>query len=594
VFDILREDDPLATEDQAKPHFPHTSRLSSIKTKIILFAVIATVIPSVTMWWLSYVQNRKLLSEKITQELMDVSAQASREVDLWFKERLYDVRVFSSSYMLSENLERISFKNSGETETAVALRRLREYLRSVREKFISYDELALIDVQGNTVASSAAQENPVAMPERWLDTARSGKRIIGEPYREVAASNAGMVIGEPIQDGEGRLLGVLVAKLNFQNIGSILGGYVRGEEVELHVVTREGLLLAGSGPARPEALKPVLTKDIAERLFSGEREPLGYEAPEGGEVVGTLSRVPDLDWGVVAEKNREKAYGQIVRLRNVTLLLVAAVLLGIGLCAYLLGVAMVRPLGLLTKGAARVSAGDLEVDVPVRTRTEIGYLTEVFNHMVAKLRQGRQELATANEALLEKNKQLEELSITDSLTGLYNRSHLMGMLAGEVARSRRHNRAFTLLIMDIDHFKNFNDTYGHLAGDEALRRTGLLLKESIRSCDYAARYGGEEFILILPETGAEAGVEMAERIRNQIAEREMGSDGNPLKVTVSVGVASFPRDGEDSHSLMKRADAALYEAKRKGRNRVVLSGESRKKRRQETPKAGLWPQPKTD
>jgi len=574
----------LASEDHSKPHIPQTSRLSSIKTKIILFAVIATVIPSVSMWWLSYVQNRKFLSEKITQELMDVSAQASREVDLWFKERLYDVRVFSSSYMLSENLEKIFFKNSGQTETTVALRRLKDYLGSVREKFIPYDELVLIDVQGNTVASSAAQGNPVNMPEQWLDTARSGKRIVGEPYREEAASNAVMVIGEPIQDGQGRLLGVLVAKLNFHTIGLSLESYVHGQEVELQLVTQEGLLLASSRSARAEPLKPVLAKKIAQRLFSGERGPVGYEGSEGGTVVGTLKKVPELNWGVVAEKDREKAYRQIVRLRNLTLLLVAAVVLGIGLCAYLLGVAMVRPLGLLTRGAARVSAGDLDVDVPVRTRTEIGYLTEVFNHMVAKLRQGRQELATANEAMREKNKQLEELSITDSLTGLYNRSHLMETLAGEVARSRRHNRAFTLLIMDIDHFKSYNDTYGHLAGDEVLRRTGVLLKESVRSCDYAARYGGEEFILILPETGPEDGVETAERIRNQIAEKDMGSDGDSLKVTISTGVASFPIDGDDPHSLIKRADAALYEAKRRGRNRVVLSGEGRKKRRQETPK----------
>jgi diguanylate cyclase (GGDEF)-like protein len=392
-----------------------------------------------------------------------------------------------------------------------------------------------------------------------------------------------MVIGEPIQDTQGRLLGVLVAKLNFHSMGLILRGYVQGQEVELHLVTREGFLLASSRSAGLEPLNPLLGKEIAERLFSGGKEPLGYESSEGAAVVGTLKRVPDLNWGVVAEKNREKAYGQIVRLRNLTLLLVAGVLLGIGLCAYWLGLAMVRPLGLLTGGAARVSAGDLEVDVPVRTRSEIGYLTEVFNRMVAKLREGRQELAAANEALREKNKQLEELSITDSLTGLYNRTHLMDTLAGEVARSRRHNRPFTLLIMDIDHFKTYNDTYGHLAGDEALRRTGFLLKESIRTSDYAARYGGEEFILILPETGAEDGVEMAERIRNQIAEKEMGSDGSPLKVTVSVGVASFPRDGDDPHSLMKRADAALYEAKRRGRNRVVTSGEGRKKKRQETP-----------
>lgn len=574
----------MASEDESKPHFPHTSRWNSIKTKIIVFAVIATVIPSVSMWWLSYVQNRKLLSEKITQELMDVSGQASREVDLWFKERLYDVRVFSSSYMLSENLERIFLRDPGQSETSVALRRLKDYLGSVREKFVPYDELVLVDVEGNTVASSAAQGTPVHMPEKWLDMARAGKRIIGEPYREEGESNAVMVIGEPIQDGEGRLLGILVAKLNFHSIGLSLESYVQGQEVQVQLVTREGLLLASSHSKRAESLKPVLEKEIVQRLFFGERGPVRYEGLEGVTMVGTLKKLPELNWGVVAEKDREKAYSQIVRLRNLTLLLVAAVVLGIGLCAYWLGVAMVRPLGLMTRGAARVSAGDLDVDVPVQTRSEIGYLTEVFNHMVAKLRQGRQELATANDALLEKNKQLEQLSITDSLTGLYNRSHLMETLAGEVARSRRHNRPFALLIADIDHFKSYNDTYGHLAGDEALRRTGLLLKESIRSCDYAARYGGEEFILILPETGAEDAVGMAERIRSQIAEKEMGSDGDALKVTISVGVASFPKDGDDPHSLMKRADAAMYEAKRRGRNRVVLCGEGRRKKRPETPK----------
>jgi len=193
VFEILLEDAYLTTEDQSKPHFPLTSRWNSIKTKIIVFAVIATVIPSLSMWWVSYVQNRKFLSEKITQELIDLSAQAAREVDLWFKERLYDVRVFSSSYLLSENLEKIIFTNPGQTETTVALRRLKDYLGSVREKFIPYDELAPIDVQGNTVASSAARSNPLNMPEKWLDTAQSGKRILGETYRQ-EGNGAVMVI----------------------------------------------------------------------------------------------------------------------------------------------------------------------------------------------------------------------------------------------------------------------------------------------------------------------------------------------------------------------------------------------------------------
>jgi diguanylate cyclase (GGDEF)-like protein len=307
---------------------------------------------------------------------------------------------------------------------------------------------------------------------------------------------------------------------------------------------------------------------------------LKYIGYHGKAVVATLKKVPDLNWGVVAEKDREKAYVQIVRLRNLTLALFAGVLFLIGLCAYFLGLTIVRPLGRLTAGADKVAAGDLGVDLPVHSHSEVGYLTEVFNHMVARLRHGREQLAAANEALMGKNKEVEELSITDSLTGLYNRKHLMETLTGEVARSLRHQRPFVLLIIDIDHFKDFNDTYGHLAGDEVLRRMGAVFKGSIRNCDYAARYGGEEFIVILPEIGPEDGVQAAERIRHRVAEEKISSNGDSVTVTISVGVASFPEHGDDAETMISKADSALYQAKKRGRNRVLLAGSGRKKKRQ--------------
>jgi diguanylate cyclase (GGDEF)-like protein len=553
-------------------------RLYSIKTKIIAFAVLAAIIPSVSMWWVSYVQNRRFLSEKITQELIDLTAQVSREVDLWLKERVYDVRVFSSSYVVSENLEKTVLKDSRHVDSTVALRRLKDYLLSVKGKFIAYEELALIDSKGKPVVSSADHLSAIKLPDKWFDAAQSGKSIVGEPYWDASLQKAVMVMGEPIRGAQDHLLGVFVAKINFRTINSILRIYGQGETVDLRLLTRQGLLLASSQSAPTES--GTMSEATVRRLFIREKVPLRYSGPRGNSVIGTLRRVSQLDWGVVAEKDAEKAYAPIVRLRNLTLLLITAVLLAIGLCAYFLGLAMVRPLGLLTRGASRVSAGDLEVDVPVRTRSEIGYLTEVFNHMVARLRQGRDELAAANEALQEKNKELEKVSITDSLTGLYNRKHLMESLDGEVRRSTRYQRHFSLLIIDIDHFKRYNDTYGHLAGDEALRRMGVILKKSIRSSDYAARYGGEEFMVFLPEAGAEAGAQMAERIRCQMAEQEMGSETHRTTVTLSVGVASFPQDGENSETLIRNADMALYEAKKRGRNQVIIAGDGRKERKQ--------------
>jgi diguanylate cyclase (GGDEF)-like protein len=231
-----------------------------------------------------------------------------------------------------------------------------------------------------------------------------------------------------------------------------------------------------------------------------------------------------------------------------------------------------------------VAAGDLEVDLPVLSRSEVGYLTQVFNHMVARLSKGREQLAAANEALTEKNKELEILSVTDSLTGLYNRKHLMESLTGEIGRSSRYERPFSLLIIDIDHFKKFNDTYGHLAGDDVLRKMGEVFRESIRGCDYAARYGGEEFVIVMPEIGRDQGVQAAERIRASVAKEKIDAQGNSVTVTISVGVASFPEHGDDAQTIISKADTALYQAKRRGRDRVALASNGRKKKRKKAAK----------
>lgn len=162
-----------------------------------------------------------------------------------------------------------------------------------------------------------------------------------------------------------------------------------------------------------------------------------------------------------------------------------------------------------------------------------------------------------------------KLATTDGLTGLNNHRTFQERLEVEIARSKRFNHRLSLLIIDIDYFKKFNDNFGHRVGDEVLRRVACLLAESTRNIDFAARYGGEEFVLILPETAIEGAVLTAERIREVIARRKMNVDGKDLSVTVSIGVASFPEDADYREMLIERADNALYSAKKSGRNKVV-------------------------
>ncbi len=576
---------PLSDNKLSKEQFLQVRPLKSIKTQIIVFALLATIIPSVTMGWLSYVQNREFLNEKIKQELRVATNQVSRELDLWLKDRLYDLRVFSSSYVVLENLEKILREGSAHLENVVAHRRLKDYLGSVREKIVDYQELMLLDLQAAVVATSSDKVTTVKMPKRWRERAQANKYSVGSAYWDEILQAAVIVIAQPIRTTNERLLGVLVAKLNFRTISKILMKYARGEIGELYLITQDGFLLVSSHSISAEFLETKLLHNTTQRLFSQEGEPHAYLGYQNQPVVGALKRISEIGWGVVAEKQRAKAYAQIVRLRNLTLGLVVGLLFLIGLAAYLLSLSLVRPLNRLTSGAGKVASGDLDVDVPVGSRSEVGYLTEVFNDMVARLRQGREELASINETLRQKNVELHEISITDSLTGLYNRKHLMETLDREVTRSQRYSHPFSLLVVDIDHFKKYNDTYGHLAGDEALRRLASVFKETIRSSDYAARYGGEEFMIILPEISPEKGVEAAERIRSRVAEQRFEGEGEPIEVTISVGVASYPESGEDAETVIRNADEALYEAKKRGRNQVILAAANSKKKKKKKSKA---------
>jgi diguanylate cyclase (GGDEF)-like protein len=168
--------------------------------------------------------------------------------------------------------------------------------------------------------------------------------------------------------------------------------------------------------------------------------------------------------------------------------------------------------------------------------------------------------------------ELERLATHDGLTGLFNRRSFNALLDDEVSRTQRYGLAVSLLMVDIDHFKRINDSYGHQVGDAVLQQMGGLLANSARGVDKVCRYGGEEIALILPQTGAEEAANIGERLRARIAENafDLGQD-RPIPVTVSIGVAACPANATDSPTLVRAADEALYEAKQGGRNRVCGS-----------------------
>jgi diguanylate cyclase len=166
-------------------------------------------------------------------------------------------------------------------------------------------------------------------------------------------------------------------------------------------------------------------------------------------------------------------------------------------------------------------------------------------------------------------------SLTDPLTSLSNRKYFDQALVSAIAEAAADNEAMSLLLTDIDHFKKFNDTYGHLTGDQVLRLVALSVKQNVKGQDIAARYGGEEFVVILPNTVLRSAVTVADHIRRAVMSKELmkRSTGEHLgRVTISVGVATLRR-GDSPQTLIGRADACLYAAKRSGRNRVICESD---------------------
>lgn len=168
-------------------------------------------------------------------------------------------------------------------------------------------------------------------------------------------------------------------------------------------------------------------------------------------------------------------------------------------------------------------------------------------------------------ALLKERTYWQEVSLTDGLTHLWNRRGLLQTLLREIQRARRHNRFLSLLMIDVDRFKDINDHQGHGVGDQSLQAVAKALSESVRSIDWVCRYGGDEFTVLLPETGQDAAFEIAERLRREITDR--------TGLTISLGLSVFPFHGQDPAALIEAADRALYSAKSAGRNQTAIASQ---------------------
>jgi len=365
-------------------------------------------------------------------------------------------------------------------------------------------------------------------------------------------------------------------------VRSLLDSDGLGASGAVLIVDRGGRVLMASGSAHsPErALHVLPTSRDASALES-------YLGPSGEEMVGIAQRFDRFGWTIVVEQSYQEAFAPVVSVVREFIGLNLGIIVIFSLIALLAARSLVRPILALSEGVLHFAEGETNIDIPGRGRKdEIGVLTRAFHQMMVRLRvnqekldEQREEIEDVNHRLLAQNSELqrlnevfEQLSLTDDLTKLHNHRFFQEHLPQEMKRADRTGEPLSLILIDIDNFKNLNDEYGHSVGDAVLRRVADVMSTEVREMDLLARYGGEEFVLLASNTDLGGALALAEKLRVAIAEASFSLESpeaaRDIGVTVSLGVALYSGDAK---GLFNEADRALYRAKEAGKDCVVAS-----------------------
>jgi diguanylate cyclase (GGDEF)-like protein len=553
--------------------------LRSLAGRIILLVFMATVVSALTVSWISVQSLDGFLRQKVTQRFPQVISQISHELDQWYVVRMRELEVFASSTILTESAPRLT---SGRRGSERARNETEQYLRYVLDSFPQFERLVLATPKGESLIE-VGRGKPIPgdllmnlTPAMDTDSISDAMRIDGQLIQ---------IASTPMRDAKSRSIGRLFAVIDLDRLSTTLETNELGETASVFLVDSE-----------MRFLNPPAELDMDTRFVSPETDLGGsgdsafgvahYENVENIRVVGTQTAFARFGWTLVLEQRYDEAFAPVVssiwRVAGLNL----AIVLMVSLVASRIAGSFVKPLHALSEAAKRLSQGEREVEIDETTFStdEVNVLTRTFNEMsrglgrnAHELEKSHQAVEAANDELIAKNHELsnvnlvlEQLSITDGLTKLHNHRYFQESIANECKRSLRSKNSLSLILIDIDFFKKWNDRLGHAGGDEILRRLAEVLNVCVRETDILTRYGGEEFAIIALSTNLEGASALGEKIRQAVEAESFVTDipSEKEQLTVSVGVATLH---EDRKQLFADADAALYSAKDSGRNRVVTA-----------------------
>jgi len=509
-----------------------------LRRLILVLTLCSALVPFANTLYAGYTVQRQQLIDATLQSNFAYANKLAKSTDDFLRSTLQQLQ-YTAQLM------------SGHMDDAT---RLTDEATRLRLQTQSFNSVTIVDAQGKALATSpeALQlKGKTLVSEGVVEALKARTPLISQPYLS-SAGNFIIFISQPILDPQGAYLGAVGGSIYLKQesiLDHLLGAHFYQDGSYLFVVDRNKRIIYHPDNRRVGDLVP--HNKAVNAVVTGQSGKALVMNSLGTDMLAGYAAVPSTGWGIIAQRPQHTTLASLNELMRMvlykTLPLTALMLLVIWWGARFIA----RPLRLLATGARTM-------DQPETAQTIQSVKSWYFESYELK------KAMLFGIGLLQKNiSKLREDVHTDPLTGLGNRRHLNAALASLQAQGT----PFSVVAIDIDHFKRVNDSHGHVAGDAVLQQLAAHMREVSRADDIPCRMGGEEFVMLLPRAPLHSAAQVAERLRSQMAATALPTVGH---ITISLGVAHWPDSAADAQTVFQQADAMLYAAKRGGRNRVIV------------------------
>jgi diguanylate cyclase (GGDEF)-like protein len=523
----------------------------TIRMRVLALVIISVLTPSLLGGLLAIRHLDSILKEQVYQILSRNAERHALHLSQWFANRVSDVRAFTSSYLLNEDVSALLSGAKGQARVRY-LASIDRYLTYLLEDNASFTGFAIVTGDGARLAAQPEDILSDIVSDDFLENLGTEPKILELPNGRLPRIIVGQAL--PGQPEEGRVF--FIGSLNPEPIQYSLYNDLPNHSTA-YIINERGTI---RGITDPELFEKQIPQNTT-GLLSTDGRTLEYMGLTGEKVVGTSFAIELLPWRLILETPRKMAFLPLTYFRG-QLTLMTVILSAILLIpALLLARTIIIPLEELSRVARSIRSGKPGTQVSINPRGELGEFVATFNRMSSSLKMSMEEVQAINN-------QLRVMSITDPLTGRYNRRFINDHIRRELKLAQRTGQPVSVLMIDLDNFKEYNDRHGHIAGDEALRKLGDVLVDQVRETDVVARYGGEEFLVYLSHTNTEGARQVAEKLREAVEQTSFSLKGEDTRITISVGVATAHEEVSTYEDLVDHADKAMYRAKAEGRNLV--------------------------